>query len=83
LDFAKMLLSRNLDAAVIELASDLAREQGRMEEFKELVRSHPSLESGEQLDPQALVLLERLGLDVREYWDRLHGGKRRPRRPRE
>jgi hypothetical protein len=81
LEVARTLLSRDLDCGVIDIAVELAKEQGRIEEIRELVRSHPSLESGDSLDPETLMRLEQLGLDVREHWERLQAGRRRRRRP--
>jgi MinD-like ATPase involved in chromosome partitioning or flagellar assembly len=81
LELARTLLSRDLDRGIIDIAVELAMEQGRIEEIKELVRTHPHLESGEPLDPATLMVLERLGLDVRENWERLHAGRRRHPRP--
>lgn len=68
-EFAKGMLSRNLDPHIMETALELARELSREQELEELIRTHPDFEKG-NVPPENFMMLERLGFDVSELWKR-------------
>lgn len=75
-ELAKLILARELDSDIINLAFDLSKQLGQRKEFEEIIRTHPGLRKGHVDDPEVFAMLERCGFDMSEYWQRSFGARR-------